>query len=114
MEKINRKAFFKKSILLGFTTVSIPALIESCGKKNNNEPASDPCTDTSSLSPDDLQTRKTFQYLGSSPNKDKFCSICNFYIKPQDDAHCGTCQIVKGPINPGGYCNSFIKKQTEA
>jgi hypothetical protein len=112
MNKINRKDFFKRAAILGVSAVSLPAFLESCSGNNKNaSPANDPCSDTSSLTPDQLQTRKTFQYTGHSPHTDKYCSLCNFFIKPQGNAHCGTCQVVKGPINPGGYCNSFIKKE---
>jgi hypothetical protein len=114
MDKINRKDFFKRAALLGVTAASLPAFIESCGgnSKKNSPANNDPCSDTSGLTADQLQTRKTFQYTGHSPHNDKYCSICNFFIKPQGNAHCGTCQVVKGPINPDGYCNSFIKKQS--
>lgn len=113
MAKINRKNFFKRAAFLGVTSLSLPAILESCGgNSNKTNPSTDPCTDTSGLTADQLQTRKTFQYMGKSPHDDKYCSICNFFIKPKGNAHCGTCQVVKGPINPEGYCNSFMKKQS--
>lgn len=111
MDKLNRKDFFKKAALVGISAVSLPAFLESCGGGNKKAPVSDPCTDTSGLTAEQLQTRKTFQYLGKSPHKDKYCTLCQFFIPPKGNAHCGTCQVVKGPINPDGYCNSFIKKQ---
>ncbi len=114
MGKINRKDFLKKSAFLAVTAVTVPALLESCAKKSNNQPAEDPCTDTSNLSPSDLQTRTTFQYKGKSPYQDKYCTLCQFFIPPKGGAQCGTCQVVKGPINPDGYCNSFIKKQANS
>ena len=28
----------------------------------------------------------------------------------QEADHAGTCELVKGPINPNGYCDQWMKK----
>lgn len=110
MKKINRKDFLKRAAILGASTVSFTAFLESCG--GNNKPVeNDPCGDTSKLTAAELQTRETFMYTGKSPYEDKVCSICSYYVAPKANEHCATCEVVKGPINPMGYCNSFVKKQ---
>jgi len=115
MDKLNRKDFFKKAALLSVSAISLPAFLESCaGNKKKAATVSDPCSDTSNLTPTQLKTRTTFQYKGKSPYKNKYCTLCQFFIPPKSGAQCGTCQVVKGPINPDGYCNSFIKKQQES
>lgn len=111
MKKINRKDFFKHAAVLSVSAFSLPAFLESCGGNNKNPEANDPCTDTSRLTATELKTRETFQYVGSSTYPDKDCALCSYFIAPEGKVHCGTCQVVKGPINPKGYCNSFVKKQ---
>ena len=39
----------------------------------------------------------------------KNCTNCNFFTAGAAN-DCGTCTLVKGPINPTGYCNSWAIK----
>jgi|HubBroStandDraft_5_1064220.scaffolds.fasta_scaffold556810_1 hypothetical protein len=68
------------------------------------------CTDTTGLSPSDIQIRDTLlAYVEVSTTPGKTCSTCQQFIPGLPDA-CGTCKIIKGPINPGGNCKSYLAK----
>ena len=82
------------------------ALLVACGKKT--EP--DSCTDLAGLSDADKTSRSALQYTDRSPQPDKQCEKCNFWRPPTDPAQCGSCQLVKGPIHPKGYCTAFAPK----
>jgi hypothetical protein len=68
------------------------------------------CTDTTGLSASDIQIRDTLlAYVEVSTTPGKTCSTCQQFIPGLPDA-CGTCKIIKGPINPGGNCKSYLAK----
>lgn len=66
------------------------------------------CTDTSGLPPADLATRQTLEYVDRTPFPEKRCDNCRFFQAVPNQ--CGACQLVKGPINPAGYCKSWVAK----
>jgi len=127
-DKISRKDFIKQLGLFGAISVGGSSLLTACGGGGNQQEsgssseesssgsgetaAADPCTDVSGLTDQELQMRKNLQYTGSSPHPDKDCTNCALYIPAEGDASCGSCQLVKGPINPKGYCTSWSAKQT--
>ena len=69
------------------------------------------CTDTAGLSPEDTATRTTLEYVDHTPIAAKECAGCQLYKPAAADA-CGGCNVVKGPINPRGYCKSWVQKTT--
>jgi hypothetical protein len=79
----------------------------ACGKST---PKVLMCTDTTGLSATDIQIRETvLAYVEVSTTPGKNCSNCQQFIAGIPGG-CGTCKIVKGPINPGGNCKSFLAK----
>jgi hypothetical protein len=114
MEKINRKKFLKNAAALGFTGFSAITFLSGCGEKKEESgetmKSSEPCSDLSGLTESEKQTRDLYRYVADSPHDDKKCHICNYFIPPDAGVKCGKCQIVKGPINPDGYCTSWVKK----
>ena len=81
----------------------------ACSKST---PAALVCTDTSSLAPADVAIRTSLAYVDTSTEPGKTCTTCQQFIAPAAAGACGTCKVVKGPINPGGYCKSFVPKTT--
>jgi hypothetical protein len=79
----------------------------ACGK---TQPPPLSCTDTSSLSSADITLRAALGYLDQSTEAGRQCRACQQFVAPPSEGQCGTCKIVKGPINPGGYCKSFVAK----
>ena len=120
MGNITRKTFVKNLFFSGTILLGGSTLLAACGggekKPEGNENtgqsanANDPCSDVSKLSDADLATRKQFEYTGQTPNSEKFCSNCLHWRPPTGSSACGTCELVKGPINPNGYCTQWMQK----
>ena len=111
-DKISRKDFFKRVVGISFLGFSSAALIQACGGEEKKQvlDQTGPCSDISKLSDSEKQTRVEFEYTIKSPHKDKFCNNCNLFTPPKNGKQCGTCEIVKGPINANGYCTQWIAK----
>jgi hypothetical protein len=67
------------------------------------------CADLTGLTPDEINMRTNLVYVEKSTDPAKQCAKCNFYKPAAPDA-CGSCTLVKGPINPAGNCKSFVVK----
>jgi hypothetical protein len=102
-EKISRRDALQRSAAFGLlATLGAGA----CGK---SEPRRLSCTDTTSLSAGDAQVRVSLGYVDQSMEPGKSCSGCQqFLVGPPNG--CGTCKVLRGPINPVGYCKSFVAK----
>lgn len=103
-ETLSRRTMLRCSVHVALIT-AIPTVLEGCSKGALE------CTDLDGLAQGDKQLRAAQEYKDISPFGDeKDCKNCEFF-KPGGADECGTCTIVKGPINPAGYCNSWVKKQ---
>jgi rubrerythrin len=96
----------RETIRLLVVTPLMAAGLAACGKKT--EP--DSCSDVSALNEGEKTARAALQYTDKSPQPDKRCDLCNYYTAGADPATCGSCQLVKGPIHPKGYCTAFAAK----
>ena len=67
------------------------------------------CDDTSGLSPEDVKTRTDVAYVEHSLEAAKRCDVCIQFVGGSPGG-CGTCKVVKGPINPAGTCKLFVAK----
>jgi hypothetical protein len=101
-DKLSRRDVLQRSAAFGV----LAALGAACGKE---QPKALACTDTMSLSAADAQVRVSLGYVDHSVEAGKSCSKCQQFIPAAPDT-CGTCKVVKGPINPSGYCKSFVAK----
>ena len=100
-----RQALRQGASFVGLAVVGAAA----CGK---NQPKALMCTDTSGLPPADLQLREqVLAYVDVSTTPGKTCSNCQQFLPGPPNA-CGLCKVVKGPINPGGNCKSYLAKPT--
>ncbi len=104
-EPLSRRELLHHGALVGAILLTESA----CGR---TQPPPLSCTDTSSLSPGDITLRTTLGYLDQSPEAGRQCRTCLQFVSAPSDGQCGTCKIVKEPINPGGYCKSFAAKPT--
>ena len=88
------------------TVLAGPAawLVAGCDKKKELA-----CTDTSALSADEKQARDGVSYVDKSTDNAKNCSNCAQFKAGAAD-QCGSCNVVKGPINPDGYCKIWAAK----
>ncbi len=78
----------------------------ACGR---DEPKPLVCTDTTGLTPADVTIRAVLAYVDVSTQPGKVCASCQQFIPTIPNA-CGTCKVLKGPVNPGGNCKSFVPK----
>jgi hypothetical protein len=102
-EKMSRRVVLQQSAAFGaFVALGATA---ACSK-----PAPLTCTDTSALAPADVQVRAALAYVDTSVEAGKTCAGCQQFIPAPAAGSCGTCKVVKGPINPGGNCKSFVAK----
>jgi hypothetical protein len=106
-DKLSRRAFGRFVVGAG-VGVAGGALLVACGKSEPATPALS-CTDTSSLDEAGVTTRIDNEYVDHTPIKDKPCSACAQY-EPAPAGSCGGCKVVKGPINPDGYCKVWVAK----
>jgi hypothetical protein len=106
--KMNRREMVMRSLFFGAATAALGRGVFSTGLLGcgGGEPN---CNDTAGLSPEDVATRTSNQYVERTMDAAKKCSGCNFYQGPAAGA-CGQCTVVKGPINPGGYCRLWVPK----
>jgi hypothetical protein len=104
-----RKSTLSRREILGRTVHlavigSMPILLNACTKPEFR------CDDVSGLSKDALGLRSALEYRDVSPHgEQKSCSACEFYRAGKKNA-CGGCTLVRGPIHPLGYCNSWAAK----
>jgi len=119
---VSRRSFLSAT-LLGFLSLGSISFLSSC--KNTPETAKqeaaemekghlaagDPCTDVSGLTEQERQTRITFKYVGKSPDAERDCDDCRFFTQPSGGP-CGTCEIVRGPINPDGTCTAWSARES--
>jgi hypothetical protein len=103
-DKLSRRDVLRRGAVLG----ALAALgAAACGKEKS--PALT-CTDISGLSAGDLQVRTTLAYVDQSTEPGKSCANCQQFVAPATAGTCGTCKVLKGPINPAGNCKSFVAK----
>jgi High potential iron-sulfur protein len=100
-DKLSRRDVIQQSAALGAFVV--------LGATACNKPAALTCTDTSQLAPADASIRTALGYVDLSTEAGKTCSTCQQFL-PAAPGACGTCKVVKGPINPNGNCKSYVAK----
>lgn len=71
--------------------------------------ASDACVDPEALSTGQASLRASVRYAARSPVGDEqACVACRFFrSRPEDANGCGDCEILQGPVNPRGRCDSW-------
>jgi hypothetical protein len=102
-EKLSRRVLFQQSAALGVLAV---VGIGGCSKPQSAGPS---CSDTSGLSAPDLLVRTSLAYADVSVEPGKLCASCQQFL-PGPLAACGTCKVLRGPINPAGSCKAFVAK----
>lgn len=122
--KLNRREFMERAMVLGLAASGMGATLMACSapKRDGGEakaaggeapkPAAAAlnCTDVSGLSDGEKKGREMNKYIEISATAGKNCANCALYEDKGPDA-CGGCKVVKGPINPKGYCTLWVAKQ---
>lgn len=67
------------------------------------------CTNLQGLTPEEVQARTTLGYVDQTTDPTKQCSTCTQWVEPAGEG-CGSCKVLKGPMNPNGFCKLYAKK----
>jgi hypothetical protein len=68
------------------------------------------CSRAPGLWPAEAATRTDNEYRDRSERELEYCFNCSNFVPAPEPAICGSCRTVKGPINPGGWCESWTEK----
>lgn len=100
---LSRRNLLRNTVHLAVLS-SAPILLHACKKAEFS------CVDVSGLSTEETELRVALEYVDRSPHDEKkSCGTCAFYVAAEAN-QCGQCTLVKGPIHPLGYCNSWAMK----
>ena len=104
-DRLSRRDMLQRTAALSVLAVAAGA---GCSKEKKRLV----CTDTSALAPADLalRTAPTVAYEDYAADPSKPCDRCQQFIAPPTPSTCGTCKVLKGPINPRGGCKLFVAK----
>lgn len=141
MEKVSRKAFLKRTGLLGFGLISGMAGLSACGSGENEQqnntistpPEPSGSSSSSSTTPSSSaesvpevdcskynenlseaaqELRNNLGYVSKSPKPQQHCQNCQFWQPDKYPDACGGCQLFPdGAVNPAGWCQSWSPKQ---
>ena len=64
------------------------------------------CAGYGDLPPQQLQVRQSLGYVDAAPAPESHCTNCRFFVQPAGSP-CGGCQLMQGPVSPGGWCRSW-------
>jgi hypothetical protein len=101
-EKLSRRDLLQRSVAFGALAAFGGAACSKPAQPLN-------CSDTTGLAAADVSMRTALKYVDVSTQPGKNCAGCIQYLPGPANA-CGGCKVLKGSINPGGYCNSFAAK----
>ena len=104
-QKLSRRSVLEKGVALPVAGAAVFAL-SACG---DDKPKALVCADPNSLSMAENSLRQSGHYAEKSPDATKTCTVCSFY--KVDKEPCGKCEIFQGPVNSGGHCDSWAKKE---
>lgn len=112
--RYSRRTFFKQAVAISATGLVGPGLLTACGNENAAERSesettvSEKCQESADLPASNIAARQAINYVDESPHLDKECANCRFFKQSSAGATCGECEVVKGPIAPGGFCNAWV------
>jgi hypothetical protein len=101
-DRIHRREALRHLAVVSISAFA-PAMLAACSKKPS-------CSDLSGLSTDEVNQRNSIAaYTETAMDASKRCSLCAQFVPAAPNA-CGSCKVVKGPINPEGTCKLFVAK----
>ena len=101
-----RAALTRRRLLRHCALAPLAALpvLHGCARDNAVQ-----CADPALLSAGEAQMRKTRQYVEVTGVAQQRCDSCQFFSAP-DAQGCGHCEILDGPVNSSGYCESWAQQ----
>jgi hypothetical protein len=91
------KLLRREVILRGVQAVSVFTLLPLTTR------AAEQCVDASSES-----LRESLHYQDPGPDQARHCKDCGFFAMEQ--APCGPCQIMTGPVSANAHCDSWSER----
>lgn len=110
MNKTTERILSRRQLLSGTVKLSMAgalAIIGGCGKSTSLV-----CADPDQLTDSENSLRASLQYAETSSIKEQVCAGCGFFKQSKNEP-CGTCDLLKGPVNPRGRCDSWSKASSE-
>ena len=99
---MSRREWLSKVLGLSLTG-GLTALAGGCHKRESLI-----CSDPERLSDAENSLRQSLHYTEESPYESQRCAGCGFF-QAAGVATCGSCRLLKGPVNPRGHCDSWSK-----
>ena len=115
--QVTRREFLERVAILGAAVGAAP-LLAACGtdagtgttNTGSGQAGTIDCTDPARLTDAEVKTRTDLQYVEASAKPDQNCLNCQQYTVAEAEGTCGKCTLVPGPINPVGWCISWVQK----
>jgi hypothetical protein len=98
MNQLPRRAFLRSAATLAATAALAPQLIPLAR-------AADSCTDPASEA-----LRVSMNYVSKAADTAQSCVTCGFFAAEEAKPDCGDCQIMSGPVDATGHCDSWSPK----
>jgi hypothetical protein len=105
----SRRRFLKQAFMISATA----GLLAACSSQSNTAAEAALCEGEESLSIADQTTRQAVGYVDQAADAGKTCANCRFFQQSTAEAGCGSCEVVKGPIAPGGYCTTWVAQAAD-
>src|SRR5690242_2170069 len=112
--RLSRRAFVGRLAALGALSAAVGPLA-ACGGESSGgtlevqadvvETAS--CNGYDALTTQQLSAREALRYVDAAPTAAQHCANCRFVQLNAANEPCVGCQVVPGPISPGGWCSSW-------
>jgi len=118
-QDISRRNFLLKMTAASSVSLGMAGILSGCGGGESETAAPAPaaeapavaekasCTDVSGLTEAEAGMRESLGYVDASEEDGKTCANCALYTAAAAGENCGGCTLLKGPINPDGYCISW-------
>src|SRR5262245_40770021 len=97
MDRLARRLILRRAIRVIVAAPLLPLVARMAN-------ASSACADPASQS-----LRDSLHYTAASPDPAKPCSACALYTG-QSSSACGQCQIMSGPVDEKGHCDSWAPR----
>jgi hypothetical protein len=101
----------RKVLRQGLQWPAAGAALLALGACGEGEKKSTACADPNALSVSENQMRKSLNYTEKSADGAKTCAACAFFAAGDTPTACGKCEILQGPVNPAGHCDSWAEKE---
>ncbi|MFT5993521.1 MAG: hypothetical protein ACJA1R_003081 [Flavobacteriales bacterium] len=106
-QPLTRRSFLERAAVLSAAGAGAGLILAGCNSGGGGGALS--CTDTAGLAEADAATRTAMAYVDASANAAQNCLNCQLYV-PAAEGECGGCTVVKGNINPAGWCTVWAAK----